>query len=387
MYYIKTINEISQVGLDKLTKDNFHVTAEEQAPHGILVRSSTITSENFNPNLHVVARAGTNTTTIDIDACTEQGIVVFNTPGSNANAVKELVLAGLILASRNIFGGIAWAQSLVGKVGIAKIIDQSDSPFVGPEIAGKILGVIGLGSSGVLVANSARELGMRVWGYDPYISVDAAWHLSQGVRRAPALDALLAVADYISVHVPATLQTKHMFDENTFRKCKPGVRMLNFSRAEVVNNDAIKAAISNGMVASYVTDFPSEDILGNEKIITIPNLGAVTPEARANSATMAATQLKDYLLYGNIKHSVNFPDCEIPHIAAQKRVCIIHRNVAKVVGPITGVFSDRSLNIYNMLNRSNGEFAYTMLDVDNVSLDGIENELLKIANIVKVRVI
>ncbi|MCL1987813.1 MAG: 3-phosphoglycerate dehydrogenase family protein [Firmicutes bacterium] len=387
MFYIKTINEISPIGLEKLTKDNFQLSPDEQNPHGILVRSTNITAENVNPNLYAIARAGTNTSTIDVDACTERGIVVFNTPGSNANAVKELVLAGLVLASRNIYGGIAWAQSLVGKTAVSKIIDQRDSPFVGPEIAGKVLGVVGLGSTGVLVANAAREMGMRVWGYDPYISVDAAWHLSQGVRRAPALDALLAVADYLTVHVPATAQTRHLFDEHTFRKCKPGVRVLNFSRAEVINNEAIKTAISNGTVASYVTDFPSEDILGNEKIITIPNLGAVTPEARANSSTMAAQQLKDYLLYGNIKHSVNFPDCEIPHIAAQKRVCIIHRNVAKVVGPITGVFSDRSLNIYNMLNRSNGEFAYTMLDVDNVSLEGIEKDLMKISNVIKVRVI
>ncbi|MCL2420263.1 MAG: phosphoglycerate dehydrogenase [Defluviitaleaceae bacterium] len=386
MFNIQTLNKIAECGLVELPNEDFNVAEEINDPDGILVRSYVVPQENLTDNLKAIARAGAGVNNIPVESCAEKGIVVFNTPGANANAVKELVLAGLFLSSRDVVGGIAWAQGLAGQNGVAKLVEKGKSQFVGPEVAGKLLGVIGLGAIGVLVANACRHLGMRVWGYDPYISVDAAWGLSRGVRKASDLDSMLAECDYISIHVPSNAETKGMFNSDLFAKCKKGVRVLNFSRAELVDNDAIKDAIANGTVANYVTDFPVEAVLGNDKIVTIPHLGASTPESEDNCATMAAAQMRDYLLYGNIKNSVNFPDCEIPYVG-KKRICVIHRNVAKVVGPVTTLFADRAINIDNMLNKSKGEYAYTMLDVDADSLDGIEEELLKIDNIIKVRVI
>jgi len=386
MFSVLTLNKIAECGLVELPKAHFTVSDDAKDPDGILVRSYVLPQEDLSDNLKAIARAGAGVNNIPVENCAEKGIVVFNTPGANANAVKELVLAGLFLSSRNVVGGIAWAQGLAGQTGVAKLVEKGKSQFVGPEVAGKTLGIIGLGAIGVLVANACHHLGMRVLGYDPYISVDAAWGLSRGVRKASDLDSLLSECDYISINIPSNAETKGMFNSDLFAKCKKGVRVLNFSRSELVDNAAINAAIADGTVSCYVTDFPVEDVLGNDKIITIPHLGASTPESEDNCATMAASQLREYLLYGNIKNSVNFPDCEIPYVG-KKRVCVIHRNVAKVVGPITSLFADRAINIDNMLNKSKGEYAYTMLDVDVESLDGIEEGLLKIANIIKVRVI
>lgn len=386
MYKILTLNKIAECGLVELPKDSFTVSDNEKNPDGIMVRSYVLPQEELTDGLQAIARAGAGVNNIPVENCAEKGIVVFNTPGANANAVKELAIAGLFLSSRDVVGGIAWAQGLAGQTGVAKLVEKGKSQFTGPEVAGKTLGIIGLGAIGVLVANACRSLGMRVLGYDPYISVDAAWSLSRGVRKAPDLDSLLAECDYLSIHVPSNVETKGMFNADVFAKCKKGVRILNFSRSELVDNGDLKKAIDNDTVACYVTDFPVEEVLGNDKIITIPHLGASTPESEDNCATMAATQLRDYLLYGNIKNSVNFPDCEIPYVG-KKRVCVIHRNVAKVVGPVTSIFADRSINIDNMLNKSKGEYAYTMLDVDADSLTGIEEELLKVSNIIKTRVI
>jgi len=384
MYKILTLNKIAECGLSQLSADQFTISDSEKNPDGILVRSQVV--EDLSDGLLGIARAGAGVNNIPVDGCAEKGIVVFNTPGANANAVKELVLAGLLLSSRNISGGMNWVQGLASETGVAKLVEKGKSQFVGPELAGKSLGVIGLGAIGVLVANACRNLGMTVHGYDPFMSLDAAWGLSRGVRKAADLATLLAECDYISINIPVNEKTKGMFNSEMFAKCKKGVRVLNFSRAELVENAAIKEAINNGTVAAYVTDFPTEDLLGNDKIIAIPHLGASTPESEDNCATMAAAQLRDYLLYGNIKNSVNFPDCESTYLG-KNRICVIHRNVAKVIGSITSLLADRNINIDNMVNKSKGEYAYTMVDFDSEFDGDLEGEVQKLPNVVKVRVI
>jgi len=386
MYKILTRNKIADCGLNELPTAQFTVSDNDNSPDGIMLRSYVLPEDELNPGLLAIGRAGAGVNNIPVDACAEKGIVVFNTPGANANGVKEIVLAGLLLASRDIFGGINWVQGLAGETGVAKTVEKGKAEFVGPEIAGKRLGVIGLGAIGVLVANACRSLGMIVTGYDPYISVDAAWSLSRGVYKSADLDSMLAECDYLSIHIPVNEKTKGMFNKETFAKCKKGVRIVNTARAELIDDKALLQAIEDGTVFSYVTDFPNENLLGHKRIVTIPHLGASTPESEDNCATMAASQLRDYLLHGNIKNSVNFPDCEIPY-AGKKRVCVIHRNVAKVISQITGLFADRGINIANMVNKSKGEYAYTMLDVDSDAIDGIESELVNSQNIIKVRVI
>jgi D-3-phosphoglycerate dehydrogenase len=342
--------------------------------------------KNLTPNLLAVARAGAGTNNIPVDGCAQKGIVVFNTPGANANAVKELVIAGLLLASRKIIAGVNWAQGLNGQTGVAKLVEKGKAEFAGPEIAGKKLGVIGLGAVGGFVANIARSLGMHVVGYDPYLSVEHAWNLSRGVYKAANEEALYSECDYISIHAPATDETKHKFNEAFFAKCKKGVRILNFSRAELFDNDALKAAIAAGIVECYVTDFPTDDLLGNEKIITIPHLGASTPESEDNCATMAASQLREYLMYGNIVNSVNFPNCEMPY-AGKKRICIIHKNVVNMLGSVTAILAEKGLNIDNLANRSKGEYAYTLIDVDQSDLGAVETDLTALNSVIRVRIL
>jgi D-3-phosphoglycerate dehydrogenase len=274
---------------------------------------------------------------------------------------------------------------LVGSTGVAKAVEKRKAEFVGPEISGKKLGVIGLGAIGVLVANACRSLGMSVVGYDPFISVDGAWSLSRGVRRAPDLDSLLAECDYISLHVPVNKDTKGMFNKELFAKCKKGMRIVNSARAELVEDAALLAAIDDGTVYCYVTDFPTENMLGHKRIVPIPHLGASTPESEDNCATMAAAQLREYLLYGNIKNSVNFPNCELPY-TGKKRVCVIHRNLPKVINPVTTLLAERGSNIANMVMKSKGDFAYVIIDVDCPSLDGVAEEITKLDNIINVRV-
>ena len=386
MYKILTQNKIADCGLNELPGDKFTISDKESNPDGILLRSYVMSEEELTPELKAIGRAGAGYNNIPVEACAEKGIVVFNTPGANANGVKEIVLAGLLMASRDIVGGIKWAQSLTGETGVAKTVEKGKAEFVGPEIAGKTLGVLGLGAIGVLVANACRHLGMKVVGYDPFISVDAAWGLSRGVYKAPDLDSLLAQCDYITLHIPVNKDTKGMFNSEMFAKCKKGMRIINSARAELVDDAALLAAIEDETVFCYVTDFPNENMLGHKRIITIPHLGASTPESEDNCATMAGAQVREYLLHGNIKNSVNFPDCEIPH-GDRKRVCVIHRNVAKVISAITTLFANKSINIENMVNKSRGDYAYTLLDVDSDDLNGIENELAKVDNVIRVRVV
>ncbi|MCL1845445.1 MAG: 3-phosphoglycerate dehydrogenase family protein, partial [Defluviitaleaceae bacterium] len=321
-----------------------------------------------------------------VDICAEKGIVVFNTPGANANGVKEIVIAGMLLASRDIVGGINWVQGLEGETGVAKTVEKGKAEFVGPEISGKTLGVVGLGAIGVLVANACRSLGMNVIGYDPFVSVESAWNLSRGVKKAPDLDSLLAECDYISLHVPVNKDTKGMFNAEMFAKCKKGVRIVNSARAELVDDDALLAAIDDGTVFCYVTDFPNEKMLGHKRIVPIPHLGASTPESEDNCATMAASQLREYLLCGNIKNSVNFPDCELPYVG-KKRICIIHRNLPNVISPVTTMIADRTSNIANLLMKCKGDYSYAILDIDCPDLGNIADEIAKLDNIISVRVI
>ncbi|MCL2386493.1 MAG: phosphoglycerate dehydrogenase [Defluviitaleaceae bacterium] len=386
MFKILTRNKIADCGLNELPKAQFVISDDEKNPDGILLRSYVLPEEEITPNLQAIGRAGAGYNNIPVEVCAEKGIVVFNTPGANANGVKEIVLAGLLLASRDIVGGINWAQTLAGEAGVAKTVEKGKSEFVGPEISGKRLGVIGLGAIGVLVANACRSLGMSVVGYDPFISVDAAWGLSRGVHKAPDLDSLLAECDYVSIHVPVNKETKGMFNKELFAKCKKGIRIVNSARAELVDDASLLQAIDDGTVFCYVTDFPTENMLGHKRIVPIPHLGASTPESEDNCATMAAAQVRDYLMYGNIKNSVNFPNCELPYVG-KKRVCVIHRNLPNVINPVTTILSNRSSNIANMLVKSHGEYAYAIIDVDCESLDGIAEQISSLDNIIKVRVI
>jgi len=386
MFKILTRNKIAECGLNELPSGQFTVSDDEKSPDGIILRSYVLPEEELTPGLQAIGRAGAGYNNIPVDACADKGIVVFNTPGANANGVKEMVLAGLLLSSRDIYGGISWAQGLQGETGVAKAVEKGKSEFVGPEISGKRLGVIGLGAIGGLVANACRLLGMSVVGYDPFISVDAAWGLSRGVRKAPDLDTLLAECDYISLHIPVTGETKGFFNKEMFAKCKKGVRIINTARAELVDDAALLHAIDDGTVFCYVTDFPTENMLGHKRIVPIPHLGSSTPESEDNCATMAASQVRDYLLYGNIKNSVNFPNCELPYVG-KKRICVIHRNLPKVINPVTTMLADRSSNIANMLMKSRGDYSYAMIDVDCPDLGNIEAEIAALPNIIKVRVI
>jgi D-3-phosphoglycerate dehydrogenase len=337
-------------------------------------------------SLKAVARAGAGVNNIPIDKCSEQGIVVFNTPGANANAVKELVIAGLLISSRRVTDGINWAQSLQGQTDVAKLVEKGKADFVGPEIMGKKLGVIGLGAIGVLVANACNALGMEVYGFDPFVSVDSAWAISRGVNKAASLDEIYANCDYITVHVPFNKDTKGMIGDESIGKMKDGVRVLNFARGELVDNEAIKKAVGSGKVSFYVTDFPNEELLGIKNIITIPHLGASSPESEENCAAMAAMELKDFLESGSIKNSVNFPNCEVPY-TGRKRICVTHRNVPSVLSALTAVFSNIKINIDNMTNKSKGDYAYTVIDIDATDMNGAENDLKKVDGVISIRVI
>ncbi|MCL2048366.1 MAG: phosphoglycerate dehydrogenase [Defluviitaleaceae bacterium] len=386
MYKILTKNKIASCGLEQLPADKFTVSDSEASPDAILLRSYVLPEEELTDGLKAIGRAGAGVNNIPVDACAKKGIVVFNTPGANANGVKEMVIAGLLLASRDIFGGINWVQGLAGETGVAKTVEKGKAEFGGPEIQGKTIGVIGLGAIGVLVANACCALGMSVIGYDPYVTVDAAWKLSRGVKKAPNLDLLLSECDYLSLHIPVTNDTKGMFNKDMFAKCKKGLRLVNTARAELVDDDSILQALADGTVACYVTDFPTERMLGHKKIVTIPHLGASTPESEDNCATMAAKEIRRYLTYGNIKNSVNFPDCELPY-TGKKRICVIHKNLPNVINAVTNLLGKRSTNIADMLMKSRGEYAYAILDVDCTNLDNVAEEIQKMDNIINVRVI
>ena len=386
MYTIKTLNAISPVGLAKLAPNLFEVDNDTDAPQGILVRSADMHDKPLPESLLAIARAGAGTNNIPIDKCTEAGIVVFNTPGANANAVAELVIGALVAGSRNMSDAIVWAQSLKGSPTLAKDVEKGKKQFVGPELRGKTLGVIGLGAIGSRVANAAISLGMEVLGYDPYISIDAAWSLSRSVQHCISLADMLPRCDYLTIHVPYMPSTKHTINAQTLNMCKDGVRVLNFARGELADNAAILAALDSGKVAQYFCDFPSEELLGVKGVCCTPHLGASTPESETNCAVMAAAELSDYLKNGNILHSVNLPDVQQPR-AGSRRICVIHKNEPGVISAITSVMTSANLNIENMVNKSRKDVAYTMLDVTGSLDSGLAERLAAAEPIIRVRIL
>lgn len=386
MFDILTLNKISELGLNKFDAEKYTVSDNCENPDGIILRSFAMHDMELPASLKAVARAGAGVNNIPIDACTEKGIVVFNTPGANANAVKELVIAALFLAGRNITGGIEWAKTLIGKgADVPKLVEKGKGQFVGPEIKGKTLGVIGLGAIGVMVANAAHQLGMDVIGYDPYLTIDAAWHLSERVHKAKDMNEVFAKSDYITLHVPQNDSTKNMICSDTLKLMKDGVRILNFSRGGLVNEAHLAAAIEEKKVACYVTDFPSEAVLSMDNVIAIPHLGASTPESEDNCAVMAACELVDYLENGNIKNSVNFPACAMAR-EGSGRVTILHKNIPNMLSQFSSLMAEKKLNILNMMNKNKGENAYTIMDIDGTVDADIENTLSKIEGVLGVRV-
>lgn len=386
MFKIKTYNKISKSGLANFD-DKYTVGDEVENADGAIVRSASLHDTVFPDTLKAIARAGAGTNNIPIDRCSEQGIVVFNTPGANANAVKELVIAGLFISSRRVISGIEWAKTLKGNGDeVGKMVEKGKSAFAGPEIKGKKLGVIGLGAIGVMVANAANSLGMQVYGYDPYLSVKSAWNLNHNAVYISDINEIFAECDYITVHVPLTDSTKNLINAETLAKCKDGVRILNFSRAALVDSTALKAALESGKVAAYVTDFPTDDILDVDGIIAIPHLGASTPESEENCATMAAKELIDYIENGNIVNSVNLPEITMPR-SGKNRVCVIHKNIPNMLTSITGIIANDNINIENLLNKSRGDYAYTMLDIADANVSELQNEIEAIDGVIRVRII
>ena len=385
MYQIKTLNKISKNGLDRFNA-NYNCADEIDAPDAILVRSASMHEMEMPESLLAIARAGAGVNNIPCDKCAEQGIVVFNTPGANANAVKELVLAGLLMCSRKVLPAIEWAKTLKGNgAEVGKMVEKGKGAFAGPEIMGKKLGVIGLGAIGILVANAASALGMEVYGYDPYLSVDAAWKLSRSIKHAADMNEIFAECDYITVHVPLTPDTKGFINNDSIATMKDGVRILNFARGDLVDSAAIIDALANGKVAAYVTDFPSDEVIGVDGVIAIPHLGASTPESEENCAVMAADEIREYLENGNIVNSVNMPNVVIPRSTAV-RVCIIHNNIPNMIAQISSAVSACNINIEKLNNQSRKDFAYTILDVeaiDDAAIEGIK----AIDGVIRVRVI
>jgi D-3-phosphoglycerate dehydrogenase / 2-oxoglutarate reductase len=387
MFSIQTLNKISVKGLQKLPLDNYETASAMTQPDAIVLRSFNMHDMELPSSLLAVARAGAGTNNIPIEKCTEQGIVVFNTPGANANGVKELVIAGLLLTSRRINEGMEWAQTLRGKGDeVPKLVEKGKSQFVGPEIFGKNLAVIGLGAIGVMVANAAVGLGMEVTGFDPFISVEAAWGLSREVKRAEGLEKLLSEADYITLHTPVTDATRGMLNKIRFTLMKRGVKILNFARGGLINNEDLIEACRNGIVDRYITDFPSEELLGVEQVLTVPHLGASTPEAEDNCAVMAVTQLRDFLEKGNIKNSVNFPDCRLDG-NGDTRILIANKNVPNMVGQISTTLADAKINILDLLNKHRGNIAYNIIDIEDSIDDSVLEKLKSIEGVLMVRII
>jgi len=385
MYKIKLKDKIAEVGLAKFTRD-FECSKDITEPDAIMVRSTKINAEDLNPNLLAIARAGAGVNNIPIQTCASQGIVVFNTPGANANAVKELVLCGLLMASRKIVEAIDWTKKQTLDETIAKQCEKGKKQFVGPEIAGKKLGVIGLGAVGIKVANAAIDLEMDVYGYDPYLSVKNAWSLNKQIVPCQNLEEIFANSDYISIHIPATSDNTDFLDQAAFAKMKKGVKILNFARGSLVNNFDLLQALKTGQVGKYITDFASCELFGHDNIIILPHLGASTYESEENCAKMAANELMDYLENGNITNSVNFPRC-VQERNSKTRICIINKNVPNILARISGLLAQNEINIENMVNRARGDYAYTLIDSDDeISLD-VLNKISSNEDIIKIRVI
>lgn len=385
MYKYYCLNPISNVGLDKFT-DEYAPASDAKGADAILVRSAAMHEMEFDKSLKAIGRAGAGVNNIPLEKCAEQGIVVFNTPGANANGVKELVIAGLLLASRDIIGGINWVQENEEDGNIAKDAEKAKKAFAGCEIEGKKLGVIGLGAIGVLVANAATNLGMDVYGYDPYVSVDSAWRLSRSIHHAKSVDELYKECDYITIHVPALPDTKGMIDKNAIDLMKDGVVVLNFARDVLVNSEAMVDALTSGKVKRYVTDFPTPEIAGVKNAIVIPHLGASTEESEDNCAKMAVQELRDFLENGNIKNSVNYPSCDMG-VKDKTRITIMHRNIPNMIGQFTALLAKDNVNIDDMTNKNSGAYAYTMMDVDSEVGAEVVDGLEAIEGVLKVRVI
>ncbi len=387
MYQIELLNKISAIGLDLFNQDRYSYGEGMVAPDAILVRSASMHDMTFNKSVQAIVRAGAGVNNIPVESCAEQGIVVFNTPGANANAVKEMVLLSLLISSRKVVDSMAWVKTLKGEGdAVGKLVEKGKSAFVGPEITGKTLGVVGLGAIGVLVANAAAALGMNVMGYDPFISIDAAWGLSANVKNTKSLAEIYEKCDYITLHIPCNSETRGMINTSTIASMKTGVRILNFARGELVHSDDILTALKDGKVNCYVTDFPNDDQIGVDGVVAFPHLGASTPESEDNCAKMAVKQVQAYLEHGNIINSVNFPNATMAR-SGKNRVCIIHKNIPAQLAQISTACSDNGVNIENMLNQSRGNFAYTMIDTnDTVKASALE-QLSAIDGVIRLRIL
>ena len=389
MFNIRTYNAISSKGLSRFSADNYSVSSDSELPEGVLLRSQKLHNEVLPDSVLAVARAGAGTNNIPTDSYTEQGIVVFNTPGANANAVKELIVAGLLLGSRDIYGGMNYVQELShmddsGEMG--KLLEKEKKRFAGSEITGKTLGVVGLGAIGSIIANLALDLGMEVIGYDPAISVEAAWQLSSRVERMDSLEALLGRADFITLHVPAIPATKHLINKDTLALMKSSAKILNFAREEIVSTDDMVAALDQGTIAGYISDFPAPALLGRTDVLLMPHIGASTEEAEENCAVMAADQLMDYLENGNIRNSVNYPPTKMARNGGS-RITFTNNNVPKVLGSVLSVLADAELNVVDMVNKSRGEIAYNIIDVEGDLSPSIEAAIAAVEGVVRVRII
>lgn len=385
MYKYKCLNPIAKIGLNNFNEKYQAVDNVDEA-EGILVRSANMLEMDFSENLLAVARAGAGVNNIPLDRCTQKGVVVFNTPGANANGVKEMVLAAMLIASRDIIGGTEWVKANAGDPDIAKLTEKSKKKFAGTEIFGKKLGIIGLGAIGVRVANAARQLGMEVYGYDPYLSIDAAWRLSSDVKHVTNVDDIYSKCDIITIHVPALDSTKGMVDKDAIAKMKKGVIIINLARDILCNEVDVLAGINSGKIRKYVTDFPNPVTAGHDGCIVIPHLGASTEESEDNCAVKAVLELKDYLENGNINNSVNFPNCDMG-ICDSPRVAIFHKNVANMISQFTTVFGGAGMNISDMTNKSRGDYAYTLIDLEETVKDDIVKQLEKVEGVIRVRVV
>ncbi len=386
MTKINCLNPIADCGL-KLFSDNYEIVDSLDNADAALVRSASMHELELPDSLVAIARAGAGVNNIPLEECAERGIVVFNTPGANANGVKELVVAGLMLASRDLMGGYNWVKENADDPDIAKKVEKQKKNYAGNEIQGKKLGVIGLGAIGAKVANIAFRLGMQVYGYDPFVSVDSAWVLSRHIKHITNVEDIYRECDYITIHVPALESTKGMLNKEAFAMMKDGTRILNFSRDTLVNDADIKEALASGKIAKYVTDFPNPAIAGVENVIALPHLGASTEESEDNCAIMAVKQIADFIENGNIKNSVNYPACDAGICATASRVTICHKNIPDMLTRFTGVFADKSINIANMVSKSKGDWAYTILDVESEIDNEIQDALAAVEGVVKVRAI
>lgn len=386
MYQYQCLNAISEAGLALFSED-YQRTEEMAGADAVLLRSASLHETDFPEKLKAIARAGAGVNNIPLEDCAEKGIVVFNTPGANANGVKELVIAGMLLASRDIIGGIEWVKDHAGEENIAKAAEKQKKMFAGQEIEGKKLGVIGLGAIGVLVANAALHLGMEVYGYDPYMSVDSAWNLSRHIHHVKNLETIYRECDYITLHVPALDDTKGMIDREAAEQMKDGVILLNFARDLLVKEEDLIETLETGHIRKYVTDFPTAGLAGREHVIVIPHLGASTEESEDNCARMAVREIREYLENGNIMNSVNYPNCDMGKKGKNPRITVLHHNVPNMIGQFTALLAKRGINIADLTNKSRGRFAYTMIDIEETDSSGIAEELSGIENVLKVRMI